>query len=151
MRGGRQSMPFYYWNADAPYYSETDRTFTTPPYNRYCWLQGSVETPQDWTDDEADTLTLYFRGEEDNSPEPLYVAIEDSTGHTVMVTHADAQAVLATKWQKWHISLADLQEPGVDIASVRKMIIGVGDRDNPEPGGEGLIYIDDIWVTKRMP
>jgi hypothetical protein len=31
------------------------------------------------------------------------------------------------------------------------MTIGIGDRDNPRPGGWGLIYIDDIWVTKQTP
>jgi len=63
VHGGRQSMPFYYWNMDAPHYSEAERTW---------------ELSQDWTVDEADTLTLYFRGEPHNSPEPSYVAIEDS-------------------------------------------------------------------------
>jgi hypothetical protein len=27
---------------------------------------------------------------------------------------------------------------------------GGGDRDNPQPGGTGRIYVDDIRVTKRM-
>ena len=33
----------------------------------------------------------------------------------------------------------------------KKMAIGVGDRQNPQPGGTGKIYIDDICLTKRMP
>ena len=37
------------------------------------------------------------------------------------------------------------------IAAVKKMVIGVGDRKNPKPGGTGRIYIDDIRLTKRMP
>ena len=68
-----------------------------------------------------------------------------------VATHADADAVLATDWQKWHIPLADLQADGVNVASVKKMIIGVGDRNAPQPGGTGRIYIDDIRLTKRMP
>ena len=67
------------------------------------------------------------------------------------MTHSDAEAVLVTEWQKWHIALADLHAADIDVASVKKMVIGVGDRDNPQPGGTGVIYIDDIWVTKRMP
>ena len=34
---------------------------------------------------------------------------------------------------------------------VTKMVMGVGDRNNPKPGGTGKIYIDDIRLTKRMP
>lgn len=47
--------------------------------------------------------------------------------------------------------MPDLRAAGVDVASVKKMIIGVGDRDDPQPGGDGVIYIDDIRVTNRMP
>jgi len=36
------------------------------------------------------------------------------------------------------------------VAAVQKMAIGVGDRNNPRPGGTGRIYIDDIRLTKRM-
>ena len=99
----------------------------------------------------ADTLTLYFRGEADNAREPLYVGIEDSAGRIAVVVHPDADAVLATEWQKWHIALADVRAAGVDVAAVNKMVIGVGDRQNPQPGGTGRIYIDDIRLTKRMP
>jgi hypothetical protein len=147
VHGGQKSLAMDYNNVDEPFYSETERTFTTPSY----WTPDVVETPQEWTISDADTLTLYFRGEADNDVEPLYVVIEDSAGHVATVTHPDADAVLATEWQKWHIPLADLQAAGVDVASVAKMIIGVGNRDNPEPGGEGLIYIDDILITNRMP
>jgi len=145
VHGGEQSMPLYYDDRCAPYYSEAERTFRTPFY-----LYGKL-TPQDWTVDEADTLTFYFRGEADNDPDPLYVAISDSSGYYARVTHPDEEAVLATEWQSWHIPLAELQAAGVDIASVREMRIGVGDWDNPPLGGLGLFYIDDIWVTKRMP
>jgi hypothetical protein len=147
VHGGWQSMPLYYDNTDEPYYSEAERAFTTPSY----WTPDGGETPQDWTDGGADTLTLHIHGRADNDPERLYVAIEDSAGNVAVVRHSNAEAVLVTEWQKWHIALADLQAAGVDIASVAKMTIGLGNRDNPEPGGEGMIYIDDIILTKRMP
>jgi hypothetical protein len=156
---GWQSMPLYYDNdgtlgegtryerSGVLFCSEAGRTFTTPSY----WTPDGVATPQDWTIDDADTLTLHFRGEADNDAEPLYVGIEDAAGQIAVVTHLDADAVLATEWQKWHIPLADLQAAGVDVAAVTKIIIGVGNRDNAEPGGGGLIYIDDITLTNRMP
>ncbi|MBN2132483.1 MAG: hypothetical protein JW741_23475 [Sedimentisphaerales bacterium] len=147
VHGGWQSMPLSYDNATEPYYSEAERAFTTPSY----WTPDGVESPQDWTAGEADTLTVYFHGDADNDPEPLYVAIEDIAGRVAVVMHPDADAVLASEWRKSHIALADLQAAGVDVASVGKMIIGLGDRDNPREGGTGTIYIDDITVTRRMP
>jgi hypothetical protein len=136
VHGGVQSMPMDYNNVKEPWYSETDRIWATP---------------QDWTIGGADTLTLYFRGEPDNSPEPLYAGIEDGTGRVAVVVHPDAAAVLATKWQKWHIALGEVRAADVDVAAVKKMVIGVGDRQNPRIGGTGRIYIDDIRLTKRMP
>jgi hypothetical protein len=136
VHGGGQSMPTDYNNVSEPWYSEAERTW---------------EMPQDWTIDGGDTVTLYFLAEAINDPEPLYVGIEDSGGRMAVVVHADAEAVLATRWQKWRIALADVQAADVDVAAVRKMVIGVGDRENPIPGGTGRIYIDDIRLTKRMP
>jgi len=133
---GRQSMPMDYNNVKKPWYSEAQRTWATP---------------QDWTINAADTLTLYFRGEARNGQDRLYVGIEDSGGRIAVVVHPDAGAVLATEWQKWHIALADVRAAGVDVAAVQKMVIGIGDRKNPKPGGAGRIYIDDIRLTKRMP
>jgi hypothetical protein len=136
VHGGTQSMPMYYDDVNSPYFSEAQRTWTPP---------------QNWTIGGADALTLYFRGEPNDSPEPLYVGIEDSAGQVAVVVHPDAEAVQATEWQKWHIALADVRAAGVDVATVQKMVIGVGDRQNPKPGGTGRIYIDDIRLTKRMP
>ncbi len=136
VHGGNQSMPMDYNNVKDLWYSDAERTW---------------ETPQDWTVGGADTLTLYFRGEPGNSPEPLYVRIEDGARRMAVVVHPDAGAVRATEWQKWHIALAAVRAAGVDVAAVKKMVIGVGDRQNPKPGGTGRIYIDDIRLTKRLP
>ena len=40
------------------------------------------------------------------------------------------------------IPLSEFQ--GVNLAGVKKMMIGVGDRANPKAGGKGVIYLDDI-------
>jgi len=133
---GFQSMPTDYNNVDEPFYSEVERTW---------------ETAQDWTNADADTLTLYFRGQADNSLEPLYIAVEDATGNVGVLTNPNDNAVLSSDWQKWHNSLADLRGKGIDVASVKKLYIGVGNRNDPQPGGLGRFYIDDIRLTKRMP
>jgi hypothetical protein len=136
VHGGQQSMPMDYNNVREPWHSDAERTWGSP---------------QDWTIDGADTLTLYFLGEPNNSLEPLYVGIEDSAGGIAVMVHPDEGAVLASEWQKWHIALGEVRAAGVDVAAVKKMVIGVGDRENPKPGGTGRIYIDDIRLTKRMP
>ena len=56
--------------------------------------------------------------------------------------------MLATEWQQWNIPLADLIADGIDVTSIRKITVGVGDLDNPQPGNIGIIYVDDIRVIQ---
>jgi hypothetical protein len=39
-----------------------------------------------------------------------------------------------------------LSQFGVNAAAVKKMVIGIGNRDKPAAAGVGLIYIDTIKV-----
>jgi hypothetical protein len=61
-----------------------------------------------------------------------------------VVTHPDAQATLAASWQAWRIPLSDFG--GVNLAGVKRLFIGVDNRQQPAQGGAGLLYIDDIGV-----
>jgi len=79
-----------------------------------------------------------------NAAEPLYVALEDSTGTTEVVNHtADPNAVLSDTWQEWNIELTQFAA-AVNLQSIKKMYIGVGDRNAPKLGGGGMLYVDDI-------
>jgi len=82
-----------------------------------------------------------------NAPATLYVALEDNAGHVAVVTHSTAALVSA--WQEWLIPLGDFS--GVNLGHLRKLYIGLGDRDNPTGGGEGRIFIDDIAVGHPAP
>jgi hypothetical protein len=87
-----------------------------------------------------------------NTPAPLYLRLEDDAGTPSTVYHEDgSDAVLNPDWQVWAISLEDFQADGVDVTAVKKIVIGVGDKDNPQPGGPGKLFVDDIWVVRRMP
>jgi mannan endo-1,4-beta-mannosidase len=134
---GLQSMPLDYNNVDAPYYGETTRTW---------------DTAQNWMINGMDTLVLYFRAGKVSlvspNPQPLYVAVQDSTNHVAVVNHPDADAVAKVEWQEWKIPLADFAAAGVNVTKVKKMYIGIGDRANPKPGGAGLLFIDDVRVIK---
>ncbi len=129
--GGRQAMTFDYNNVVPPYYSEVERYY---------------ELPQDWTINEGDTLVLHVRGLPANDPEPLYIAIQDSSNRICVVAHPDRQVLLAAEWSEWKIPLSSLA--GVNPARITKMYIGVGDRAYPVPGGTGWLYVDDIYVTR---
>ena len=82
-----------------------------------------------------------------NAPEPLYLAVEDSVGQSIVVAHPDPSAVLTTTWTQWKIPLSSLT--GVSLTEVTKLYLGVGDRQAPIPGGAGRILIDDIQVIRQ--
>jgi len=136
VHGGRQSMPLQYDNLNEPRYSQAGHTWTTPA---------------DWTVNDMDTLQLFVRGEATNGPDALYITLEDDGGNIATVAHPDPDAVLATAWLEWNIPLADLGAAGIDVTAIRKMDIGIGSPDNPQPGGIGILYVDDIRVIKLTP
>jgi hypothetical protein len=37
---------------------------------------------------------------------------------------------------------------GVNLAAVKKLTVGVGDKANPKAGAAGMLYIDDILFGK---
>jgi hypothetical protein len=84
-----------------------------------------------------------------NSVQPLYVIVEDSTGHQATVVDPNEAAVNAAQWTEWKIPLTDLA--GVSLNKVERLYIGVGDPQNAAPDGYGRVYIDDIRVMKPAP
>ena len=83
-----------------------------------------------------------------NVAEQLYVKLEDSSGNSEVAEHPDPDSVLSDTWQEWSIDLQDFADAGVDTASIKKMYIRVGDKDDPNPGGAGTLYIDDIRLQR---
>jgi hypothetical protein len=128
VHGGRQSMPLFYDNTEATY-SEAKRTFAAP---------------QDWTRRGVETLNLWIYGSPDNAAEPLYVSLGDSADNTAVVAHPDPAATTVDAWQQWSIPLADFA--GLDLTAVTSMAIVLGDADRTEPGGLGVLFIDDIYL-----
>jgi hypothetical protein len=131
VHGGKQSMPIDYNNVQSPFYSEVTQEFSPV---------------QDWTAGGADTLVLYVQGRVGNAPAPLYVAVEDSAKNVGLVAYTDTTVTTTAKWIPWRIPLSDLA--GVNPAKVKKLTIGIGDKNNPVADGSGRIFVDDIQVTK---
>ncbi len=131
VHAGKQAMPLDYNNVKPPWYSEAERQWATP---------------QNWTAEGADTLHLFIRGNATNGLSSLYVAVEDSSGKVAVAVNANPNIVRVGVWTQWKIPLSSLA--GVNLAKVKKLYIGVGDRQTPAAGGFGRLYIDDIQVTK---
>ncbi len=79
-----------------------------------------------------------------NSPAPIYVVVQDSAGKNKVVSHPNSLATTTASWQEWRIPLSEFASAGVKLTAVKKLVIGVGDRANPQAGGAGKLYIDDI-------
>jgi len=86
---------------------------------------------------------------EGNTPAPVYVALEDSTGKVAVVTHPDPVLSARSGWTEWVIPYSDLG--GINLNTVKTMYVGVGDRDNPTAGGAGTVFIDDIGYGHPVP
>ena len=130
IHGGLQSMPLDFNNVKTPFFSETEREFAPT---------------MDWTASNADTLVLFVRGTPGNKATPLYIAVEDSAKKSAAVTYPDSAVVAASKWTEWKIPLSSFA--GVNLAKVKVLFIGVGDKKAPAAGGAGRVYIDDVFVT----
>jgi hypothetical protein len=83
-----------------------------------------------------------------NTPEAFYVAIQDSAGKLKVVSNPDTSIIATGVWQQWNIPFSQFTSGGVNLAGVKKVYVGVGDRNAPKSGGSGKIYIDDIQVTR---
>jgi len=127
VHGGNQSLPIYYDNSVG--YSEATLTLTYP---------------RDWTEKGVDTLTIWFRGNSTNAAETLYVALNGSA----IVTNDNPDAAQITAWTEWTI---DLQAFGVNLANVNTIVLGLGNKTNPQAGGSGTMYFDDIRLYPPAP
>jgi hypothetical protein len=127
VHSGNQSLPLYYDNSVG--YSEATLTLTYP---------------RDWTENGVSTLTIWVRGDSANAAETLYVALNGSA----VVSHDNPDAAQVTTWTEWTI---DLQTFGVNLANVNTIGLGLGDRNNPQAGGSGTMYFDDIRLYPPAP
>ncbi len=132
VHGGNQSMPLYYDNSVG--YSEATLTLTYP---------------RDWTEKGVITLTIWFRGSSANAAETLYVALNGNA----IVTNDNPDAAQVDSWTEWNIDLQAFADQGVNLANVNTIALGLGNKNNPQAGGSGTMYFDDIrlYRTRTTP
>jgi len=147
---GNQSMMFGYDNTgtyvEVPYYSEIERTF---------------DDPCDWTALNVKALVLHFYGDPNNDAnqtEQMYVGLKDSAGNYAQVRYGDygedMNDIKKQDWQQWNIRLQDFSDINdVNLAGIKTVYIGFGDRDNPAAGGTGVVYFDAIrlYLSRCVP
>jgi len=130
----RMDMPFYIGLAVTSH--NTDLTCEAK-FSNVSFPNISVD-PQ-WTDQDIGMLS--------NEAEPMYVAVNGNA----VVYHDDPNAPLIDTWTEWNIDLKEFADQGINLANVDKIAIGFGDRNNPQPGGSGRIYFDDIRLYRPAP
>jgi hypothetical protein len=87
-------------------------------------------------------------GIQSNSPDPMYVAIANTTGQPAVVYHENPNAAQIDTWTEWNIDLKEFEDKGVNLTDVDKIFLGFGNRNNPQLGGSGKMYFDDIRLYR---
>ena len=128
--GENNSMRFEFQNQYDPYFTEITKTF---------------DNSQDWTAQGVEELSLSFIGEHENTEHLMYLTLEDAAGQSFRV-ETFTHACQSDSWRQWTIALVEFSEGGVDLTSVKKITIGLGDGTASAQTGEDRdhIYIDQI-------
>ncbi|UCG56616.1 MAG: hypothetical protein JSU70_17345 [Phycisphaerales bacterium] len=127
VHGGGQSMPFGYDNTAFPFYSEAEREFPVA---------------QNFTRRGVKSMSLWIYGDPCNVPATVYVGLQDSTGTRIDVPETDTTLVTTGRWREVNIELSKFAP--VNLMSVKKIYLGVGNRLSPSVGGTGDMLVDDI-------
>jgi hypothetical protein len=129
--GANKAMRFEFQNQYDPYFTEATRTFGSP---------------QDWTTQSVDQLSLSFIGEHENVEQLMYLRLQDASGQSFTVENPFTFACQTDSWRQWTIPLVQFSDGGVDLTSVQKVAIGLGDgTDSGQPEGDrDHIFIDQI-------
>jgi hypothetical protein len=107
-----------------------------------------LTTTRDWTEEGVAELSMWFRGDTANAPEPLYVTVSNAAGGPATVAQGDPSAATATTWTQWVSPLQAFADQGINLTNVDKIAIGLGSKGGAAAGGSGTLYIDDIHLIR---
>jgi hypothetical protein len=141
VHSGGKSMPLWYDNNKQNFAKYSEVELTLPDGQR------------DWTVEGIGELSLWFRGETTNTPEPLYVVVSNpdgiGTGGPAVVVHDDPSAATTGTWAEWVIPIQIFVDQGINLTDVDRIAIGLGTKGNMTiPGGSGKMYFDDIRLYR---
>ena len=86
-----------------------------------------------------------------NDPAQMYVALANSGGTPAVVYYDDPDDPTPTQtgaWTQWNIDLKQFADQGLSLTNVDSISIGFGDKANPQPGGSGKMYFDDMRLYR---
>jgi len=129
---GNNSMRFEFQNQYEPYFTEATQTFNSP---------------QDWTAQGVEALSLLFVGDDENVEHLMYLKLEDAAGHSFKAEHPYTYACQSELWREWTVALGQFSDGGVDLGSVKKIAIGFGNgttSSGQEVEDRDAVYIDQI-------
>ena len=135
---GNNSMRFEFQNQYDPYFTEAIRTFNSP---------------QDWTAQGVEALSLSFIGEHENMEHLMYFKLEDAAGNSFKAEHPYTHACQSDSWRQWTVALEQFSDGGVDLSSVKKCAIGFGNgiaSSGQEGDDRDTVYIDQIRLCPAM-
>jgi hypothetical protein len=132
VHGGSQSMRFVYDNNRKGFFKYSEVGRALPAYLR------------DWAANGISILSIWFRGDSDNSAETLYIALNGSA----IVNHDNLNAALIDEWTEWNIDLQKFADQSVNLTNVNTITLGLGNKKNPLAGGSGTMYFDDIRLYR---
>jgi len=135
VHGGGQMLVVDYDNAAGPYCSFVGaRT-------------AALAAGPDWSREQVRAMSVWFKGEPDNSAEWMYVELVDGAGRLRRVFYPDVFATRYEAWTQWHIALGAFQ--GVNLADVESVSLGIGTPGGGNPAGAGRMRFDDIRLYRR--
>ncbi|HCO92506.1 MAG TPA: hypothetical protein DIU00_00905, partial [Phycisphaerales bacterium] len=136
VHGGGKSMPVSYDN-------------NKQGYSNYSEAELTLDYPRDWTEQNVDKLTIWFRGTLNNDAERMYVALSNRTGDPIAIYHDDPAATQTGTWTEWVIPLQSFADQGINLTDIDRIAIGVGTQGNiTTPGGAGKMFFDDIRLYR---
>ena len=62
----------------------------------------------------------------------------------------DPNATVTDVWTEWTIDTSEISAQGVNLTDIGRVALGFGDRENPQSGGTGRMYFDDIRLYRPV-
>jgi hypothetical protein len=100
-------------------------------------ITGNV-SQEPWMDQDIGILS--------NDLEPMYIVLDSSA----VIYHDDPNVSTIDEWTEWRIDLQQFADQEIDLTNVESIGIGFGERNNPQPGGVGQVYFDDIRLYRQQ-
>ena len=127
---GDNFMELTYQNDQAPYRAQVDYAFASP--------KNFLAHGSDYY------LSVLVRGDTANTPEAIYVRLEDSSAASAVQVMTEPNVVQTEAWTELGFPLSHFS--GINLQHITKLSIGVGVLDASASTGQGAIRIDNIHL-----